>query len=458
MRYIDLIGSDADPIEYRSNKPEYTPCPQCGIPGKRKCVKTRRVHHVARLYVPSWIVAEAGVYEARCECCKYFQAPVPGVPHRGQYSYEVRNIVANALIRDRMPYHAVILRMHEEHRLSLSLGYIHNCFVWAHEQIDMESHWAFVRGCFSGILCIDEVHDSGRTILFATDPLNNFTVSFKVVEKNDQDHMNLFLQSLKDHGLIVEVVITDGSPLYKDSLQSYWRGVEHQLCIFHVIKEVNKLILGGVRAVKNGIKRQGYKGRKKRPGRPSQKAQAQRQRRQGMSKKEQATFLWEHQYLIVRKEQEMSEQEQQDLALMLCIAPTLSLFRRFNQQFYRLFEKGITKQCARYRRTRMVNNADYQANSFLSKALKKISKEKFDKMIVFMGWENVDRTSNHVERNNRVFRMLQKTRYKRRKVHTIEKAIELELYSRMLRHPLYDESFQGRHPPDQAESITEIAA
>ncbi len=38
----------------------------------------------------------------------------------------------------------------------------------------MESHWAFVRACFSGVLCIDEVHDSGRTILFATDPLNNF--------------------------------------------------------------------------------------------------------------------------------------------------------------------------------------------------------------------------------------------------------------------------------------------
>ena len=140
------------------------------------------------------------------------------------------------------------------------------------------------------------------------------------------------------------------------------------------------------------------------------------------------------------------------------IAPDLGLFRRFNQQFYRLFEKDITKQCARYRRTRMVNDAAYQANTFLAKALKKISKEKFDKMIVFLGWENVDRTNNHVERNNRVFRMLQKTRYKRRKVHTIEKAIELELYSRMLCHPLYDESFQKRHPPGREESITEIAA
>jgi hypothetical protein len=32
--------------------------------------------------------------------------------------------------------------------------------------------------------------------------------------------------------------------------------------------------------------------------------------------------------------------------------------------------------------------------------------------------------------------MLQKMRYKRRKVHTIEKAIELDLHSRMLRQSL----------------------
>jgi hypothetical protein len=285
------------------------------------------------------------------------------------------------------------------------------------------------------VLCIDEVHDSGRTILFATDPLNNFTVSFKLVEKNDQVHMDAFLQALKDRGLMVEVAITDGSPLYKDSLQSYWKGLEHQLCLFHVIKEVNKLILDGVRAIKNQIKRQGNKGRKRRRGRPSQKAQ--RSRRQGMTKKEQATFIWEHQYLIVRKEAELSEQDRDDLALMLTIAPELALFRRFNQQFYRLFEPGITKQCARYRRTRMVNTAEYQANAFLARALKKVRKDVFEKMIVFLGWENVDRTNNHVERNNRVFRMLQKTRYKRRKGHTIEKALDLELYARMVVHPLY---------------------
>ena len=458
MRYTPIIGSQDDDVEYQSIKPKHYPCPQCGKRGKRKHVITRRIAHVAALNRRSWIVADVGVYKARCACCKYFQAAIPGVPPRGRYSLEVRNTVANALIRDRMPYLSVIRRMQEDYRLALSLGYIHACFLWAHEQINMETHWDFVRTNFSGVLCLDEVHDSGRTILFATDPLADFTVSFKLVETNDQDHMDAFLHALTARGLDAQVIITDGSPLYKDALQHYWSEVEHQLCVFHIIKDVNKLILDGVRAIKNRLKRQGNKGRKKRRGRPSKKAQQQRQRRSGMSKKEQASFIWEQQYLIVRKEDDLSDQDREDLALLFEIAPELKLFRKFNQQFYRLFEKGITKQCARSRRTRLVNQAPYQANAFLAKALKKISTDKFDKMIVFLGWENGQRTNNHVERNNRVFRMMQKTRYKRRKPHTIEKALELELYARMVEHPLYRHNIRELRIPCQENSSLEMAA
>jgi Transposase len=458
MRFTNIIGSQADYMQPQSIKPKHYPCPQCGKKGKRKQVIIRRIPHIAVLYRRAWIVAEVGVYKARCACCKYFQAPLPGVPYRGRYSYEVRNTVANALIRDRMPYGLVIRRMQEAYLLTLSLGYIHACFLWAHEQINMETHWDFVRTNFSGVLCLDEVHDSGRTMLFATDPLGDFTVSFKVVEKNDQDQMDTFLQALKDRGLNVQVAITDGSPLYKDSLQRYWADIEHQLCIFHVIKEVNKLILDGVRAIKNRLRRQGNKGRKKRRGRPSKKAQKQRQCRQGMSKKEQATFIWDHQYLIVRKQADLSEQEKEDLALMLKIAPELKLFRQFNQQFYRLFERGISKPCAHSRRRRLVNHASYQANVFLAKALKKISKDKFANMIVFLGWENGERTNNHVERNNRVFRMMQKTRYKRRKVHTLEKALELELYARMLEHPSYLHNVREVPILGQETAILQMAA
>jgi len=82
---------------------------------------------------------------------------------------------------------------------------------------------------------------------------------------------------------------------------------------------------------------------------------------------------------------------------MFQIAPELKLFRQCNQQFYRLFARGISKPCARSRRRRLVNHASYQANAFLAKALKKLSTDKFANMIVFLGWENGERTNNHVE-------------------------------------------------------------
>jgi hypothetical protein len=108
MRYTPIIGIQDDNVQYQSIKPKYDPCPQGGRKSKRKHVITRRVVHVAAVGCRSWIPADVGVYKGRCACCKYLQAPITGVAYRGRYSLEVRNTVTNALIRDRMPYKAVI--------------------------------------------------------------------------------------------------------------------------------------------------------------------------------------------------------------------------------------------------------------------------------------------------------------------------------------------------------------
>jgi hypothetical protein len=140
------------------------------------------------------------------------------------------------------------------------------------------------------------------------------------------------------------------------------------------------------------------------------------------------------------------------------MAPALQLFRPCNQQFSRLFAKGMTKPCARSRRTPMVHHPLYQAKAFLAKALKKIGKDKFDQRMVFLEWDHGQRTNNHVERNNRGFRMMQKTRYKRRKTHTIEKALELERYARMLEHPFYRHNVRELPLLSREKSVLKMAA
>lgn len=380
-----------------------------------------------------------GKYRSHCLCSKTFLSTVDIVQSHAKYTNRVRELVANSVVRDRLPYRLVQQRFEEDFYLHLSIGYIHACFFWAHGRINHVERREWIRNNFSGVLCIDEVHDSGRVIVYATDPLNDYTVDFSVHEKNDQEHMDLFLNQLKSKGIKPQVIITDGSPLYKDSLQEVWQGVEHQLCIFHVIKEVNKLVLNSIRSIKNAIKRQGNKGRNKKRGRVSDSVKKQRQANNTKSNKAKASFLWDNQYLIVRKESSMSDEEKDNLKQMIDIAPEVQTLRDFTIDFYNLFEKGISIQQARYRRTRLVNNKQYQANNFLNKALKKVEKNKFEKMIVFLSYEDEDaqKTSNHVERNNRSFRMMQKTRYKRRKSNTIIMAIDLFLERQLIKHPLY---------------------
>src|SRR5262245_49541622 len=231
--------------------------------------------------------------------------------------------------------------------------------------------------------------------------------------------------------------MTDGSPLSKDRLPRSWADIAHPLGLLHGIKEVKKLRLDGVRAITNRLKRQGNQGRTKRRGRPRIQAQQQSQCRQGLRQKEQAPFSWEHQSLIVRKHDDLSEQEKADLALMVKSAPARTRLRPCQQQFYRLCARGSSKPCARSRRRRLVHQASYHVNAFLAQALQQISNDTFDHLIVLLGWENGERTNHHVESNHRVLRMMQKTRDKRRKMHTLEKALEFERDARMLEHPSY---------------------
>ena len=100
MRYIPIIGSVVEYVEYKLNRPKYYPCPQCDKKGKRKRVIERSVKHIGPMHRPSMIQAKVGVYRARCACCKFFQAAIPGVPYQGHYSFAVREAVANSVIRD----------------------------------------------------------------------------------------------------------------------------------------------------------------------------------------------------------------------------------------------------------------------------------------------------------------------------------------------------------------------
>ena len=278
---------------------------------------------------------------------------------------------------------------------------------------------------FSQVLCIDEVHESSRHILFATDPLLDATIAWEVVGKCDQAAIAVFLDKIKAFGFSPEVVITDGSPLYKEALIERWKHVEHQLCIFHVLAEINKDVLQAAPAFCNKLP----KPRKRRRGRPCQRGRKRKN-------DDRRAFVSKHLYLIVKRFERFTEEDEAHWARIVEIDERFETLKRFVDDVHGLFEKGISKQTARFRRTLLANNNTYTDNPQLERAIRRLIPEKFDKMIVFMAYTNLDRTNNHVERGNRSFRMLQKTRYRRRLRRTILLALELHVLRRWRKHGL----------------------
>jgi hypothetical protein len=265
-------------------------------------------------------------------------------------------------------------------------------------------------------------------LLLATDPLADVPVAFALVDKNDQDHMRRFLLNLKNWGLNPGVVVTDGSNLYPAVLAELWPDADHQLCVFHVIKDINKLILDAVRRMRNAMNRRGKAGRKKKRGRKGAKSKAAAARR-GLTVKEKAHFLFKRRHLVVKRRENLTESERDDLIRMLEYLPELAVLRRFADRIYWLFDTPKDAQQAGCRRAALVRDPQFQTVPELAKALEQLEGEKFAKLMAYLKnpVSRRVRTNNHVERTNRMFRFFEKVRYKWRRRRTLVRFVVLTL-------------------------------
>jgi transposase-like protein len=292
----------------------------------------------------------------------------------------------------------------------------------------MSEHRQRVLEKFSGTLCVDELHLGRFTLLLATDPLTDLPVAFALVSKNDQDHMRRFLKNLKTWGLEPEVVVTDGSNLYPSVLNELWPDADHQWCVFHVIKDINKLILDAVRRMRSAMSRRGNAGRKKKRGRKGAKSKAAAAWR-GMTLKEKSHFVFKHRYLIVKRRENLKETERDDLQRMLEYLPELATLREFADRIYWLFDAPKDFHQASCRRALIVRNPAFLAVPELAEAMEQVNSEKFLKLMAYL-YNPVCRrvrTNNHVERTNRMFRFMEKVRYKWRRRKTLVRFVILRL-------------------------------
>ena len=407
--------------------PKKAPCPTCGQRGRRKRTLTRTVRTVAYKAIASLEITY-GEYAARCDCCTTFRTTPEGVLPKAHYDNKVRDLVLDRILQDGMSIERTLGSLRREFLLDLSTGFVYDVLRDRAEQLDMADHRRTVLKHFSGTLCVDELHLGGFTLLLATDPLADLPVAFALVAANDQDHMRRFLGNLKTWGLRPAVVVTDGSNLYPGVLAELWPEADHQLCVFHIIKDINKLILDAVRRLRSAMTRRGRAGRKKKRGRKSQKAKAAAARR-GPTVKEKAHFVFRRRHLIVKRRENLTELERDDLTRMLEYLPELATLRRFADRIYWLFDTPKDFHQASCRRSAIVRDPVFRAVPELVKAMEQLDGEKFPKLMAYLNnpISRRVRTNNHVERANRMLRFLEKVRYKWRRRRTLVRFVVLRL-------------------------------
>jgi hypothetical protein len=407
--------------------PKTHPCPSCGRRGRRTRRLRRRVRALA-YQQEAWLDVTYAEYRARCRCRKYFRSWPLDVPPKAAYDAVVRQAVLDRVLQDGLNIERTRRALKRDFLLELSSGFVYDCLDWGLAQLHQARQRRHLRQCFSGTLCIDELHLGEHTLLLATDPIADQVVGFALVTINDQAHLRRFLLMLQHWGFTPQVVVSDGSNLYPAVLAEVWPEAKHQLCVFHVLQDVTKKVLDGVRRLRRQQARRGKAGRKRRRGWASKARQAQRRRR-GPTNQEKARFVYKHRFLIVKRTEHLDRKDWDNLIQMFRYLPELRPLWYFCRDLYRLFSTEQVIRLARRRRTLLLKEASYQEVPELVAALGLLKGEKFDQMVAFLECPLGQRvrTNNHVERTNRKIRFDEKVRYRWRSQRSLDRFLHLRL-------------------------------
>jgi hypothetical protein len=372
-----------------------------------------------------WREVHYGEYAAKCDCCKTFRTSPADIEPKARYDNKVRQAVIDRILVDKLNTTTVQQAMERDFLLKLSSGFLYDCLKYAIGKFDGAEFRAKVLSEFSGSLCVDEIHLGHRVVLLASDPISDNPIACALVSKNDAAHMLRFLRNLKNHGFSPETVISDRSPLYPKTIAEVWPEAKHQLCVFHVMSEVNDHVLDAVREVRRAIKpKQIKKGR----GRPNKRNRARVKKLK--EQRAQADRLFRRRHLIVTKKSNLTTKDQSTLDELLSLSPTLGILRSFLNDLHELFAVRRSKDQAWKIWRRMRRHPSYLSNEHLRKAPEVLKKENMVKLLTYLdrppSTRSKIRTNNHVERCNRVLRYLEKVRYKWRRRRTIVRHILLQ--------------------------------
>jgi hypothetical protein len=269
------------------------------------------------------------------------------------------------------------------------------------------------------------LYDGPFCVLSAVDARHQRRLLYEVLD-HDPTRVDLlyFLARLHEHirahGHTVLGITTDGSPLYPQPIALALGDVPHQVCAFHVLKELTRAVLHAVARLRKELAAQAPKLPR---GRPRATPVARRQHRRAQRIQQRVAELFEHRHLVVRRH--LTAAQRVALRGLRRGLPGLRALRDIMDEVYRLFDRRCRTDTALAKLARL----RWRVRRFrsLGKCLDKLHSPNLEKALTFLDDQLLPATSNAVERGNRRYRKMQKAIYRARTQAAIKGRLALDL-------------------------------
>lgn len=411
-------------------------CPWCGKQAFRDRVFVRPLHDVGDLRSGRPQELRITYSQHYCSACrKCFSVDLSDLaPPHGDYTHRVMAVAMRLVVEDGLPYRTASWNLWRDHRVFVPFATIQNWVEaggkraserWESDYLD----WALA-DC-SGYLTADELYDGPFCVLSIVDNRTYKRLFYQVLahDPTGADVLAFFQRFqavLQVRQLTVRGITTDGSALYPSAIQTVWGALPHQICEFHVLKELNQASLRAVAQVRKQLAAQQPKLGRGRPAGAKRKLAQQRQRLQLK-----IAELFEHRYLFVQHQ--LSDSERATLLRITRGLPQLRALREIMDEVYRLFDRRCHTATALAKLARLRQRVQRFAQ--LSRVLKGLFSANVEKALTFLDDHLLGATSNAVERANRRFRKMQKTVYRVRTYEHIVNRLALDLFREATMHP-----------------------
>jgi hypothetical protein len=262
-------------------------------------------------------------------------------------------------------------------------------------------------------------------VLSAVDPHQQRRLVYEVLD-HDPTRWDILLflarlnEQVQKRGHAVLGITTDGSPLYPVPIRLALGPIPHQVCEFHVKKEMLRAVL---RILARHRKRLADQKPALPRGRPGNGKKAQRLRQEAQAIGQRVAELFEHRHLFVRRHLDGSQRLV--LARLTRSERWLGVLRGIVDEVYRLFDRRCRTQTALVKLARLRRRVRRYPS--LGKLLDKLHSPNLEKALTFLDDDLLQATSNAVERGNRRHRKMQKAVYRVRKQELLQGRLALDL-------------------------------